>query len=93
MSNTNSGPELLDDEGQGGMSADLKRRAQEALNTGLDTARYQALQARDYAGQQIGSAQAYLTDRIVERPVTAALTALGVGVVLGMLLSGGRRGD
>jgi hypothetical protein len=32
-----------------------------------------------------------LTDRIVERPLASALTALGAGVVLGMLLKGGRR--
>ena len=74
-------------------TSDLKRRAQEALNQGMDTARYQAMQARDYASQQFGQAQTYVSDRIVERPLTVTLTALGAGVVLGLLLAGGRRGS
>ena len=93
MSNIETGAELPDASEAGGVASDLKRRAQEALNQGVDTARYQALQARDYAGQQLGQAQTYVTDRIVERPLTATLTALGTGVVLGLLLSGGRRGS
>ena len=71
--------------------ADLKRRAQEALTQGLDTARYQALQARDYAEEQFGQAQQFLTQRITEKPVQSALVALGAGVVLGLILKGGRR--
>ncbi len=79
------------DSADGGRAAELKRRAQEALNQGLDTARYQALQARDYAGQQLSQVQQTLTDRIIERPIASALTALGAGVVIGLLLRGGRR--
>ena len=96
MSNIDRSSDVLDvsETGQGGLNtSDLKRRAQEALNQGVDTARYQAMQARDYAGQQFGQAQSYVTDRIIERPLASALTALGAGVVLGLLLSGGRRGD
>jgi ElaB/YqjD/DUF883 family membrane-anchored ribosome-binding protein len=70
---------------------DIKQRAQEALSQGMDTARYQALQARDYAEEQLGQAQQYLTQRINEKPVQSALVALGAGVVLGMILRGGRR--
>ena len=70
---------------------DLRRRAQEAFNQGLDTARYQAMQARDFAEEQFGQAQQYLTQRITEKPVQSALVALGAGVVLGLLLKGGRR--
>ena len=80
-----------DDTAQGGRAAELKRRAQEALNQGIDTARYQAMQARDYAGQQLSQVQQTLTDRIIERPIASAVTALGVGVVIGLLLKGGRR--
>jgi ElaB/YqjD/DUF883 family membrane-anchored ribosome-binding protein len=92
MSNIETDDDLLgaSDTTQG-RAGDLKRRAQEALNQGVDTARYQALQARDYAGQQLNQAQQVLTDRIIERPLASALTALGAGVVLGMLLKGGRR--
>ena len=93
MTDIDSDRDLLDegDAGQGGRAAELKRRAQEALNQGIDTARYQAMQARDYAGQQWGQAQELLTQSIVERPIASALTALGAGVILGLLLKGGRR--
>ncbi len=92
MTDINNNSDLLSDsETSQGRAGDLKRRAQEALNQGVDTARYQALQARDYAGQQFGQVQQQLTDRIIERPIASALTALGAGVVLGLLLKGGRR--
>ena len=91
MSDNKTDVDLLGDADTQGRAGDLKRRAQEALNQGLDTARFQAAQARDYAGQQWGQAQEVLTQRIVERPISSALMALGAGVVLGMLLKGGRR--
>ena len=90
MSDNNTELDLGEDTTQY-RAGDLKRRAQEALNQGLDTARYQAAQARDYAGQQWGQAQELLTQRTVERPIASALTALGAGVILGLLLQGGRR--
>ena len=74
-----------------GRAGDIRQRAQETLTQGMDTARYQALQARDYAEEQFGQAQQYLTQRITEKPVQSALVALGTGVVLGLLLKGGRR--
>ena len=86
--------DISDDEdtlgGSGLDAAQLRRRAEEALHQGLDTARYQALQARDYAEEQLNQAQAYVSQRITERPLTSALVALGAGVVLGMALSGKR---
>ena len=70
---------------------DLRRRAEEAFSQGLDTARYQALQARDFAEEQFEQARQYVTQRVQEKPVQSALVALGAGVLLGMLLKGGRR--
>ncbi|HEX8570612.1 MAG TPA: hypothetical protein VF699_11935 [Caulobacteraceae bacterium] len=70
---------------------DLRRRAQEAFTQGLDTARYQAMQARDFAEEQFGQVQEYVTTRVREKPVQSALVALGAGVLLGMILKGGRR--
>ncbi len=72
-------------------TGDLTRRAQEALTQGLDTARYQAMQARDFAEEQFEQARQYVTQRVTEKPMQSALVALGAGVVLGMLLKGGRR--
>ncbi|HWE46468.1 MAG TPA: DUF883 domain-containing protein [Caulobacteraceae bacterium] len=50
--------------------------------------------ARDYydeAQDRFDVAQRYLVERVQERPVASTLVAVGVGVVLGMLLAGGRR--
>jgi ElaB/YqjD/DUF883 family membrane-anchored ribosome-binding protein len=75
----------------GGFKADeLKQRAQEALTQGVDQARYRAMQAKDYANQNFGQYQQQLTDKIVEKPLTSALVALGAGVVLGLALTGRR---
>ena len=90
MTDINRGA-AADDDLDSSEAADLKRRAQEALAQGLDTARYQAMQARDYAEEHFGQAQEYLTKRITEKPVQSAMVALGAGVVLGMILKGGRR--
>ena len=77
----------------GGFKADeLKQRAQEALTQGVDQARYRAMQAKDYANQQLGQYQQQITDKIVEKPLTSALVALGAGVVLGLALTSGRGG-
>lgn len=77
----------LDTTGEG----DMRQRAQEAFSQGLDTARYQAMQARDFAEEQFEQARTYVTQRVTEKPVQSALVALGAGVLLGMLLKGGRR--
>jgi ElaB/YqjD/DUF883 family membrane-anchored ribosome-binding protein len=76
--------------GLAGKASDLKARAQEALSQGTDTVRLQALQAKDYANQQFGQYQQQITDKIVEKPLTSALVALGAGVVLGLALTSGR---
>ena len=73
-------------------ASDLKARAQEALSQGSDQVRLQAMQAKDYANQQLGQYQQQITDKIVEKPLTSALVALGAGVVLGLALTSGRGG-
>ena len=73
-----------------GKAGDLKARAQQALTQGSDQVRLQAMQAKDYANQQFGQYQQQITDRIVEKPLTSALVALGAGVVLGLALTSSR---
>lgn len=46
--------------------------------------------ALDAAGEGADKAQAFVTKQMHERPVATAATALGAGVILGLLLS--RRG-
>jgi ElaB/YqjD/DUF883 family membrane-anchored ribosome-binding protein len=68
----------------------LVERAEKAVQEGLETLRAQTRVYADNAGQQIDEAQRYLTDKVVERPLAATFTALGVGIFIGLLL-GGRR--
>jgi ElaB/YqjD/DUF883 family membrane-anchored ribosome-binding protein len=53
--------------------------------------REQGREAADYAGEQLENARHYVVDRVQERPLTATLAALGVGFLLGMVLTSGRR--
>ena len=57
------------------------------LQDGVDTVRAQGRAYIDNAGQHIDEAQRYVVERVRERPVAATLAGLGVGVLLGMLLS------
>ena len=43
------------------------------------------------ASDQLETAQRYVTERVQEKPIVSTLTAVGIGVVIGMLLAGGRR--
>jgi ElaB/YqjD/DUF883 family membrane-anchored ribosome-binding protein len=70
---------------------DAAKRFEQVVNESVDTIRAQTRAYADTAGQQLDEAQRYLTERVKERPLTSAGVALGVGVVLGLLLGGGRR--
>jgi ElaB/YqjD/DUF883 family membrane-anchored ribosome-binding protein len=71
--------------------SDLARRAERAVQEGLDAVKSRAGTYSETAGQQIDTAQRYVTTQVQERPLTTTLAALGLGVVVGFLLSGGRR--
>lgn len=71
--------------------AETAKIAQKALREGADNLRAQSASYRENAGQQFDDAQRYVVERVKERPVTAALTGLGVGLLLGLLLSNNRR--
>jgi ElaB/YqjD/DUF883 family membrane-anchored ribosome-binding protein len=71
--------------------ADLAKRAEKAIQEGLADLRLRSRDYADVAGEQFDVAQKYVVDRVQERPVAATLAALGVGVLLGVLLAGGRR--
>jgi ElaB/YqjD/DUF883 family membrane-anchored ribosome-binding protein len=53
----------------------------------LETARVRADAYSGDPGQTLEDAQRYIVERVKERPVTAALSGLGVGLLLGLLLS------
>ncbi len=56
-----------------------------------DQFRDQGRDAADYAGEQLDNARTYVIERVTERPMTATFAALGVGLLLGILLSAGSR--
>jgi ElaB/YqjD/DUF883 family membrane-anchored ribosome-binding protein len=71
--------------------AELARRTQRAVQDQLDGLSGPARDYADYAGERLDLAQRYMVERINEKPVAAAVTALGVGVVIGFLLAGRSR--
>ena len=70
---------------------DLARRAEKAIHEGIETLRSQSRGYVDTAGDRLDVAQRYVVDRVHEKPMSATLAALGIGVLVGVLLSGGRR--
>ncbi len=70
---------------------DLGRKAQGAVKERLDGLSGPAKDYTDDAGERLETAQQYVVDRINEKPVPAALTALAIGLALCFLLAGRSR--
>lgn len=67
------------------------KRVEKSVSEGFETLRAQSRAYTDTAGQTLEEAQAYAAERIRERPITATLAGLGVGVLIGLLIAGGSR--
>jgi ElaB/YqjD/DUF883 family membrane-anchored ribosome-binding protein len=63
------------------------KRVEKVLREGVEALKVQTQPYRDNAGAQLDEAQKYVLERVKERPVTATLAGLGVGLLLGLLLS------
>jgi ElaB/YqjD/DUF883 family membrane-anchored ribosome-binding protein len=72
--------------------SEAANRAETAIREGLETFRAQGRTYADSASQQLDVAQRYVSERVKERPITATLAGVGVGLLLGLLLAG-RGGD
>lgn len=62
----------------------------DTVTRSYEDARDQIEHALGAARKNLSRADGYLRDQIRDRPITAAATAVGIGVVLGMVLSGRR---
>lgn len=73
------------------MFADAAKRIEHAVTEGVEQLRAQSRTYADNAGQHFDETARYVTERVKERPLAATGAALGVGVLIGLLLSAGRR--
>lgn len=71
--------------------ADAARRLETIVQESLEQFRAQSRVYADTAGQQLDEAQRLVSDKVRERPLAATGAAIGVGVLIGLLLSAGRR--
>jgi ElaB/YqjD/DUF883 family membrane-anchored ribosome-binding protein len=67
--------------------AEASRTAERALRDGLEALRAHAKTYTEDAGEGVDVAQRYVLKRVKDRPVTATLTGLGIGLLIGLLLS------
>jgi ElaB/YqjD/DUF883 family membrane-anchored ribosome-binding protein len=66
---------------------DAAKGAERILKDTVETLRAHTRGYTDNAGQQVDEAQRYVVERVKERPVTATLAGLGVGLLLGLILA------
>ena len=66
---------------------EASKRVEKVLREGVEALRVQTQSYRENAGAQFDEAQQYVLARVKERPVTATLAGLGVGLLLGLLLA------
>lgn len=71
--------------------SDAARKFEKTVQDSLETLRAQSRAYADTAGQQMDEAQRYVVERVKERPLASTGVAVGLGVILGLLLAGGRR--
>ena len=70
---------------------DAAKHFERAVQDGVEQIRAQSRAYADTAGDQIEEAQRYVVEHVRERPLAATGVAIGIGVVIGLLLAGGRR--
>lgn len=69
---------------------EITKEAQRLVGERVTELRGRGKEAASVAGDKLEDARLYATDQIQERPLAATLAALGVGFLLGLLISGRR---
>ena len=67
---------------------EVSRRVERILHDGLKTLRDRSQPYVDDASARFDDASKYVVARVQDKPMTATLAALGVGVLIGLLISG-----
>jgi ElaB/YqjD/DUF883 family membrane-anchored ribosome-binding protein len=67
--------------------SEAAKTAEKVFREGVESLRSQTRAYSDTASERVDEAQRYVMERVRERPMTATLAGLGVGVLLGLLLS------
>jgi ElaB/YqjD/DUF883 family membrane-anchored ribosome-binding protein len=70
--------------------SEAAKAAERVIKDGIEAIKAQTQAYSGPAGQSLDEAQRFVTERVKERPVTATLAGLGVGFLLGLLLSSRR---
>jgi ElaB/YqjD/DUF883 family membrane-anchored ribosome-binding protein len=70
--------------------AEAAKRLEKVVAEGVEQIRAQSRAYTDTAGERLDEAQRYVVERVREKPLMSAGAALGVGVLIGLLLAGGR---
>jgi ElaB/YqjD/DUF883 family membrane-anchored ribosome-binding protein len=70
--------------------ADAAKQFEKVVAESMEQIRAQTRTYADTTVEHLDEAQRYVVEQVRERPLMAAGTALGVGVLIGLLLSGGR---
>ena len=73
------------------LAPQVSDRARGLFDDGLGALRDHGREAAAAAGDRLEDSRAFMVDRVQERPITATFAALGVGFLLGLLISGSRR--
>jgi ElaB/YqjD/DUF883 family membrane-anchored ribosome-binding protein len=69
---------------------EFRGRAQNVAHETMQALRSNAKPYVDTAGERLDQAERYLVEKVQKQPLTAIAAALGAGLILGLLLGGGR---
>ena len=91
MSATSDGVDSNDAAANESKLVDAAKRADTVMRDSVETLRAQTRAYADTAAERFETAQKLVVEHVRERPISSALTALGAGIVVGVLLAGRRR--